>query len=99
MPCVDGNRYEKYFQKSGILALGQEKPPRKSKISVQKRKEIRPVSLFFTNTDTLIEKKMVAMRNGTTMWKSVHIEPMCGKLNHLGISTRIYALSKKYRIK
>ncbi len=89
MPCVEGKKYERYFQKSGILALGQENPPRKSNIRVQKRKEIRPVSLFLTNTDTLIEKNIVAIRNGTIMWNNVHIDPIWGKLNHLGTKTRM----------
>ncbi|HON54302.1 MAG TPA: hypothetical protein PLG03_01970 [Bacteroidales bacterium] len=59
---------------------------------MQNKNVINPVSLFFTNIDMLIEKNIVAIRNGIITWSSVHAEPIWGRLNHLVTSTRIYAV-------
>ena len=75
-----------------MFCLGHEKPERKSRISVKKRNAIRPVSLFFTNTETVIEKKIAASRKGIINLNSVPISPICGRLKNLGINHTMYAV-------
>lgn len=75
-----------------MFCLGHEKPERKRRISVKKRKAIRPVSLFFTNTEIVIEKKIAASRKGIIKEKSVPVSPICGRLKNLGINPTIYAV-------
>ena len=43
------------------------------------------ISRLGTNTDAVIEKKIVASKNGTTNSSNVNGFPICGKLNNHGI--------------
>ena len=72
-----------------MLDCGQETPLRNNRISDMNIKITMPVSLCGRKTDTVIEKKIEANRNGI---KSIRISngmPMCGRLKPLGISIRI----------
>ena len=68
-----------------MLDCGHDTPLKNRRISVINMKMTMPVSLCGRNTDTVIEKKMVAKRNGTISIITSAGIPICGKLNNLGV--------------
>lgn len=65
IPKVDGNRYERYFQKAGIFDEGHEIPEINNNGTETKTNSRKQDSLSFTKKDIDIAKKMQESNNGT----------------------------------
>ena len=62
IPKVEGNRYERYFQKGAMDVPGHEIPERNSNGTEVKTKIIIQISLLRMSTEQVIAKKMQAKR-------------------------------------
>ena len=89
MPNVLGKSIPNVFQNQDILDCGHENPLRKSNISEKNGKMTNAVSRLRINTDTNIEKKITAKRNGVKKQIISIGLPIWGSWKNRGIANNI----------
>lgn len=87
------------LQNGLTLESGHDEPDRNMNISEVKRNTTNPVSRFLTKTDNVIAKKIAASRNGMISVSRSIGSPMCGRLNNLGITPKMYDATTRYHEK
>ena len=83
-PKVDGNKYEKYFQKAGKAVVGQLNPVRNTHTGDMNRNSRKADSRRVTSVVQVIEKNTHTVTNRARSSRMSRKFPRCGKPNIAG---------------